>query len=113
MSGLGNMFDLMKNAREMMGKAKEMQAELVKETATGVAGAGMVTATVNGLGELVGLKFETSAVDPNDPEMLADLTIAAVADARKKINDIKQDKMREMTGGVDLSSLGIDLGGMM
>ncbi|MCC8167555.1 MAG: YbaB/EbfC family nucleoid-associated protein [Planctomycetes bacterium] len=113
MSGLGNMFDLMKNAREMMGKAKEMQAEMAKETAQGEAGAGMVTATVNGLGELVGLKFEASAVDPNDPEMLADLTIAAVADARKKINDIRQDKLREMTGGVDLSSLGIDLGGMM
>ncbi len=113
MSGLGNMFDLMKNAREMMGKAKEMQAEMAKETARGEAGAGMVTATVNGLGELVGLKFEASAIDPNDPEMLADLTIAAVADARKKINDIRQEKVREMTGGVDLSALGIDLGGMM
>lgn len=113
MSGMGNIFDMMKNAKEMMEKAKTAQAELAKQTCQGTAGAGMVTATVNGLGELIGLKYEPGVIDPGDPDMLADLTIAAVADARKKIAQLRNDAMREMAGGVDLSSLGIDLGGMM
>lgn len=106
--GMGNLFEMMKNARQMVEKAKEAQAELAKRTAEGSSGAGMVNATVNGLGDLVGLKFAPGVVDPDDPEMLADLIIAAVADARNKAN-----AMKEMTGGVDLSSLGIDLGGLM
>lgn len=106
--GLGNIFDMMKNAKEIMGKAKEVQAELAKRTSQGTSGAGMVTATVNGIGELVGLKFEPSAIDPSDPDMLADLVIAAVADARKKSLELRGEAMKEMTGGMDLSSLGID-----
>ncbi len=113
MSGMGNILDLMKNAKEMMEKAKTAQADLAKQICEGSAGAGMVTATVNGLGELIGLKYEPGVIDPNDPDMLADLTIAAVADARKKVAALRADAMREMAGGVDLSSLGIDLGGMM
>ena len=112
MGGMGNLFDMMKNARQMMEKAKEAQAGLAKKTAEGSSGAGMVAATVNGLGELVGLKFEPSAIDPSDPEMLADLVIAAVADARKKANAMRGDAMKELTGGMDLSSLGIDLGSL-
>lgn len=108
LGNLGNIFDMMKNAKDIMGKAKEAQAELAKQTADGSSGAGMVTATVNGLGELVGLKFEKSAVDPDDPDMLADLVIAAVADARKKAMDLRAEAMKEMTGGLDLSALGID-----
>lgn len=111
--GMGNLFDMMKNARQMVEKAKETQAELAKRTAEGSAGAGMVNATVNGIGELVSLKFEPGVIDPNDPEMLADLIIAAVADARNKANSLRGEAMKEMTGGMDLSSLGIDLVGLM
>lgn len=113
MSGMGNLFDMMKNARQMMEKAKELKAELAKRTADGNSGAGMVTATVNGVGDLVGLKIDPSAVTPDDTEMLADLVVAAVADARNKADALRADAMRELTGGVDLSSLGIDLNGMM
>ena len=113
MSGMGNLFDMMKNARQMMEKAKEVKADLAKRTAEGNAGAGMVTATVNGVGDLVGLKIDPAAVTPDDTEMLADLVVAAVADARNKADALRADAMREMTGGIDLSSLGIDLNGMM
>lgn len=108
LGNLGNLFDMMKNAKQIMGKAKEAQEELARKTAEGVSGAGMVTATVNGLGELVGLRFEAAAVDPSDPEMLADLVIAAVADARNKANQLRGDAMKDLTGGLDLSALGID-----
>lgn len=113
MGGIGNLFDMMKNARQMMEKAKEAQAALARQSAEGSAGAGMVAATVNGLGELIGLRFAPEAVDPSDPEMLADLVIAAVADARKKANAMRGEAMKNLAGGVDLSALGIDLGGML
>ncbi len=113
MAGLGGMFDMMKNARHMMEKAKEIKADLAKRTAGGNAGAGMVFATVNGVGDLVGLKIDPSALAEGDAEMLADLVLAAVADARKKSDALRADAMREMTGGIDLSSLGIDPGSLM
>ncbi len=108
MTGIGNLFDMMKNAKQMVEKAKEAQGELAKKTADGQSGAGMVAATVNGLGELVGLKIDPAAITPNDPDMLADLVIAAVADARKKANDLRGDAMKNLAGGIDLSALGID-----
>ena len=113
MTGIGNLFDLMKNAKQMMEKAKGAQAELAKQLSEGSAGAGLAVATVNGIGELVSLKLDKSVIDPNDPEMLTDLIIAAVADARKKSNSLRQDALKDLTGGVDLSALGIDLPGMM
>lgn len=113
MTGLGNLFDLMKNAKGMMEKAKTAQAELAKQTIEGVSGAGMVTATVNGIGELIALKFDKTAIDPEDPEMLADLVIAAVADARKKSQALRGDALKNIAGGMDLSAFGLDIPGMM
>ncbi len=113
MTGMGNLFDMMKNAKQMVDKAKDLQSEMAKKRATGSAGAGLVRATVNGMGDLLELKLEPAAITPDDPEMLADLVVSAVADARKKIADERQDAMREMTGGVDLSQLGIDLNGLV
>lgn len=113
MAGIGNLFDMMKNAKQMMDKAKEAQGELAKKTVDGQSGAGLVAATVNGLGELVGLRIDPAAMTPPDPDMLADLVIAAVADARNKIDAVRADAMREMTGGLDLSSLGVDLNGLL
>jgi DNA-binding YbaB/EbfC family protein len=108
MAGIGDMFSMMKNAKQMMEKAKELKADLARRTAEGNAGAGMVSATMTGAGDLVALKIDRAAVTPDDPEMLADLVLAAVADARKKADALRADALREMTGGLDLSALGID-----
>lgn len=108
MSGMGNIFDMMKNARQIMDKAKEIQADLVRKTARGSSGAGMVEATVNGVGELIDLRIDPSAVASGDSEMLAELVVAAVADGRKKANRLRDEAMREATGGIDLSALGLD-----
>ncbi|MDR1745251.1 MAG: YbaB/EbfC family nucleoid-associated protein [Planctomycetota bacterium] len=113
MGGMGNLFDMMKNAKQMLEKAKSAQGELAKKTAEGTSGAGMVAATVNGMGELIGLTFDPAAITPDDPDMLADLVIAAVADARKKIIQARGEAMKDLTGGVDLSSLGIDPAGIL
>lgn len=113
MAGIGDLLGMMKNARQMMEKAKVIKADLAKRTVDGNAGAGLVVATANGAGDLIGLKIDPVAVDPRDTEMLADLVVAAVADARNKADVLRAEAMREMTGGIDLSSLGIDTSGLL
>ena len=108
MGGIGGLFDLMKNAKQMMEKAKSAQERLAKQTVEGSAGAGLVTARLNGNGELIGLKLEKAVVNPDDIEMLTDLVISAVADARKRVVDIRSQMFEQVAGGADLSSLGID-----
>ncbi len=103
---------LMQQAQAMSQKVKEQQQELKKLKFEGSAGGDMVKAVVNGEAALIGLDIDKSVIDPEDPEMLADLIIAAVNDAQKKIGDKKSDALKEMTGGMDLSSLGIDLNGI-
>ena len=110
--GMGNMFDFMKNAKGMMEKAKTAQAELAGQRVEGSAGAGLVTATMNGAGELVGLRLEKVAVNPDDVEMLADLIVAAVADGKRKADGLRQEMLAKIAGGVDLSALGLDKAGL-
>lgn len=100
---------LMQTAQEMGKKAKEQQEELRRRSFDGTAGGGMVKTKMNGEGILTALEIDKSVIDPSDPELLADLVMAAVNDAAKKAVDAKADSMRGLTGGMDLSSLGIDL----
>jgi len=104
--------EMMKNLPGMMGKVKEMQGRMAEVRAEGGAGGGMVTATVNGAGELVGIRISPEAVDPEEIELLEDLVVAACADAKRNAAAAMQEKLSELTGGLDLSSLGINLPGM-
>ncbi|MDR2390979.1 MAG: YbaB/EbfC family nucleoid-associated protein [Planctomycetota bacterium] len=113
MTGIGDFFEMAKNARQMMEKAKEARESLAKRIVQGNAGAGMVVASMSGAGELLRIKFERTAITPDDPEMLSDLVVAAVADARKKADGLKADILRDLAGGLDLSSLGLDLSGLL
>ena len=99
MKNLGN---LMKQAKEMQTKMAEMQDAMQHHELTGVAGAGMVEVTLNGKGDMKGLKIDPSIIDPEDSEMLEDLLKAAHADARNKVEAYSQEKMKEMTGGLEL-----------
>lgn len=105
--------EIMQQAQGMASRMKEMQEEAKKQIVTGEAGGGMVTARMTGAGELVGLEIDPSVIDPGDPEILADLVIAAVNLARKKQAQVAADSMQGLTGGFDLSALGIDPGAMM
>ena len=113
MTGFGDFLGLMRNAKDMMAKAKGVQDDLARRTAAGSSGAGLVTARVNGLGDLIGLEIDRVAVNPDETEMLADLIVAAVAEARKKAQALRADAMRNLAGGVDLSALGLDPGSLM
>ncbi len=103
---------LMQQAQAMGEKVKEQQNELKKKTFTGSAGGDMVKTVVNGEGTLVNIEIDKTVIDPEDSEMLCDLIIAGVNDAQKKVAQAKVDDLQGLTGGMDLSALGIDLGNM-
>ncbi len=100
-----NMGDLMKQAQQFQAKLGEMQQELAKTTVTGVSGAGMVKATVNGNGELLGLSIEPGIVNSDEVQMLEDLITAAVNDGLQKAKEAGKAEMTKLTGGVNIPGL--------
>ena len=97
-----NLGQMMKQAQEMQAKMAEMQEKLGELKVSGQAGAGMVTATLNGKSELRGLKIDPSLVDPSDVEVLEDLIVAAVNDAKAKVEVRVAEEMQKVTGGLSL-----------
>jgi DNA-binding YbaB/EbfC family protein len=97
-----NIAGLMKQASQMQQKMQEMQAKLDATIIEGVSGAGLVRLTVNGQGELKGIKIDPKLADPNDTEMLEDLIVAAHADAKSKLDHLKETEMKNATGGLTL-----------
>ncbi|WP_193368852.1 YbaB/EbfC family nucleoid-associated protein [Pelagibius marinus] len=97
-----NLGQMMKQAQAMQAKMAEMQEKLGQLEVSGQAGAGMVTATLNGKSELRALKIDPSLVDPNEVEVLEDLIVAAVNDAKAKVEAKVAEEMRQVTGGLDL-----------
>jgi DNA-binding YbaB/EbfC family protein len=100
--GLGN---IMKQAQMMQKKMAELQAELEQRQVEATSGGGMVTAVVSGKQQLVSLKIEPAAVDPEDVEMLQDLVVAAVNEAVRKSQEMVQQEMGKVTGGLNIPGL--------
>jgi len=100
--GFGN---IMKQAQQMQQKMARLQEELGSREVEATAGGGMVTARVNGRQQLLGLQIEPAAVDPQDVEMLQDLVLAAVNEAIKKSQDMVQEEMGRLTGGMNIPGL--------
>jgi hypothetical protein len=97
-----NLMDMMKQARQLQEKMAEMQSAVEEITQTGTAGAGLVSVTLNGKGALSGVKIDPSLLKEGEGEILEDLIVAAHADAKSKVEDQLQEKMREMTGDMQL-----------
>jgi len=97
-----NLGQMMKQAQAMQTRLAEMQAELETHEITGQAGGGMVTATLNGKGQVRRLKIDPKLADPNDVGMLEDLVVAAINDARAKVDAHAAEEMQKLTGGLQL-----------
>ena len=97
-----NIAGLMKQAAQMQQKMEEMQARLETIEIEGSAGAGMVTVTLNGKGELKSLRIDPKLADPAEMEMLQDLIVAAHAEAKRKLEVTVADEMQKITGGLNL-----------
>jgi hypothetical protein len=93
---------MMGKARELQTRMAELQEELRTLEATGESGAGSVVARINGQMTLVGLSIDEALMKPEEKEIVEDLVVAAVADARTKVEALVQEKTQSVMGEMGL-----------
>ncbi len=96
----GNMNNLMKQAQKMQKQMEESQKALEEKEFTASAGGGAVEVKVNGKREVLQVKLQEEAVDPDDVEMLEDLIMVAVNDALRQVDESTAAAMSRFTGGL-------------
>jgi nucleoid-associated protein EbfC len=97
-----NFTQMMKQAQELQGRMAEMQAEMERTIVEGRSGGGMVMVSLNGKGDMTGVKIDPSLLKPGEGEILEDLVVAAHADAKSKVEEAMKEKMKALTGGLTL-----------
>jgi DNA-binding YbaB/EbfC family protein len=96
---------LLKQAQQMQEQMQKAQEEARLQVAEASAGGGMVTVKANGGGELVEIRIDPRAIDPDDPEMLADMVLAAANEAIRSAQEAVEAKLRSQMP--DLGALGL------
>ena len=96
---------LMKQAQEMQAQMAKAQEELRNEIVEASAGGGMVTVKATGGLEIVEVKIAKDAIDPEDPDLLADMVLAAVNEALRSAQSLAESKLGSAMGG--LQGLGL------
>jgi len=99
---MSDFMGLMKQAAQLQTKMQELQNELDAITVEGASGGGLVTVTLTAKHELKGVRIDDSLIKPEEKEILEDLLVAAHADARRKAEEVLQEKMKSLTGGLPL-----------
>lgn len=105
-----DMDKLMQQAAQMQEQMARMQQEAEQETAQSSVGGGLVKVTANGAGEVIAIEISKDAIDPEDPEALADLVLAGVNEALRSARAGVEAKAEQMLGDLGLGDLG--LGGL-
>lgn len=93
---------MMKQVKDMQARMQKVQAELDETEVTGQSGAGLVKVTLTGKGDMRKVTIDPSLMKPDETEILEDLILAAVQDAKTKVDATMQAKMAEVTGGLPL-----------
>ena len=97
-----NLADIMKQAGQMQARMADMQARLEATTIEGQSGGGMVKVTMTGKSVVKSLDIDPSLLKAEEKEILEDLIIAALADAKTKAENIMAAEMKTVTGGLPL-----------
>src|SRR3954471_15801262 len=100
-----DMDKLLQQVGQMQSEMQQAQEELKNETVQATAGGGMVTVTATGGGEIKEIKIDPKAIDPDDPEMLEDMVLAAVNEALRSSQSLIEAKLGPAMG--DLKGLGL------
>jgi len=95
-----NMADLFKQAQKMQDEMARIQESLEEMTVEGAAGGGVVTVTANGKQKLVSVQIDPEVIQSDDKEMLEDLVVAAVNQALDKAQEMSQQEMQKVAGGM-------------
>src|SRR5438128_7753611 len=94
-----DMNKLMQQMGQMQEEMQKAQDELANETVEATAGGGMITVVANGAGEIKQIKIDPKAIDPDDPEMLEDMIVAAVNEAIRSAHSLMESKLGGLAGG--------------
>ena len=95
-----DMDKLLQQVGQMQSEMQKAQEELANETVQATAGGGMVTVIANGAGEIKEIKIDPKAIDPDDPEMLEDMVVAAVNEALRSSQSLMESKLGPALGGL-------------
>ena len=101
---MNNMQGMMKKMQKLQAEMAKLQEELKTRTVEASAGGGVVTVVANGKKELVSVKIDPAAVDPEDVDMLQDVLLAAVNEAMRKVDEMTEREMGKLTSGMKLPS---------
>jgi len=102
-----DMNKMLEQVQQMQAQMAKVQEELANETVEASAGGGMVTVKATGALEITEIKISPEAIDPEDPELLADMVLAAVNEALRSAQSLAQSKLGGAAGLGDLGSLGL------
>ena len=100
-----NMNNLMKQAQQMQAKLAMLQNELNDREVESSAGGGMVKVKVNGKQQLLSISINKECVDPNDVATLEELVFTAVNQAMKESQEMVQQAMSKVTGGMNIPGM--------
>ncbi len=103
----GNIGQMLKQMQQLQSKMQEVQTELESSEVEGSSGGGMVKVVANGKNEIVSVVIDPEVVDKDDVEMLQDLIVAAVNQAREKVQEMQSEKMSGLTGGMNIPGLNL------
>ena len=96
------MMGMMKQVQAMQAKFAEMQAEMERTEVQGSAGGGMVTVVTTAKGDVKSVRIDPSMMREGEAEILEDLIVAALSDAKSKASGMMEEKMKAITGGLPL-----------
>jgi DNA-binding YbaB/EbfC family protein len=102
-----NMQKMLKQVQKMQQDMMAAQEQLKNEEVEASAGGGMVTVKVSGEGIVKSIVIAPEAIDPDDPELLQDMVLAATNEALRSAQELAATRMGGLTGGMDLGSLGL------
>ena len=102
-----NLQQLMQMGQQLQARIAEIQEKLDAQEISASSGGGMVTAVVDGKGEVKRIRIDPAVVDPGDVEMLEDLVLAAVSEAQKKARAAYEEEMKKATGGLPMQLPGL------
>ena len=97
-----NFQQILQMGQQMQARLSELQTELGKQSVSCTSGGGMVTVTADGRGRVREVTIDPTVVDPSDVEMLEDLVLAAVSEAQQRAQQLYEDEMKKLTGGMSL-----------
>ena len=101
----GNLGDIIKQAQQLGENLKEKQAELSTHTVDVAVGGDMVRMTFNGRSEAVSISIDPEVVDRDDVRMLEDLVLSAVNEGIRRSQQLMQEEMSKMTGGLNIPGI--------